>query len=229
MTDDVRYVRFSCRGYPAAEMTTRNEVLKPRELGFETDTLKSKLGDGVTAWNSLPYLSADVGDDLADIEALSPADDDFLQRKSGAWASRTVAQVKTDLGLGTAPLTASVDSGSAVALTSGSAADVAYVDLPVGAWIVTGNVAFFPNAATDMTILRAWISDVSATQPAPPNAGAFQQLVLPFATGSGQSLSAGSAVFTVASGTTRIHLGTRCTFATNSLSAGGHLSAVRLT
>jgi hypothetical protein len=36
---------------------------------------------------------------LAAIAGLSPANDDFLQRKAGAWTNRTVAQVKTDLGL----------------------------------------------------------------------------------------------------------------------------------
>lgn len=37
--------------------------------------------------------------DLTTIAGLTPSDDDFLQRKGGAWANRTVAQVKTDLGL----------------------------------------------------------------------------------------------------------------------------------
>lgn len=37
--------------------------------------------------------------DLGTIAGLSPSNDDFLQRKSGAWANRTVAQVKSDLGL----------------------------------------------------------------------------------------------------------------------------------
>lgn len=55
MTDVIEYVRLSCRGYSAAEMASRNDVLKDRELGWETDTLKCKLGDGVTAYNSLPY------------------------------------------------------------------------------------------------------------------------------------------------------------------------------
>lgn len=131
-------------------------------------------------------------------------------------------------GIGTAPLTVTVDSGSAVSLTTGTAADVGFIDLTEGTWAVTGNASFFPNAATDMSILRAWISDVSATQPSPPNIGAFQQLVLPFSTGSGQSLSAGAALFTVPTGTTRVYLGVRCTFAINTLSAGGHLSATRV-
>lgn len=30
---------------------------------------------------------------------LTPSDDDFLQRKAGAWANRTLTQVKTDLGI----------------------------------------------------------------------------------------------------------------------------------
>lgn len=52
---DIQYIRFSCRGYSAAEMASRNDVLNDRELGWETDTLRCKLGDGVTDWASLPY------------------------------------------------------------------------------------------------------------------------------------------------------------------------------
>jgi hypothetical protein len=37
--------------------------------------------------------------DLTAIAGLAPADNDLLQRKSGAWTSRTPAQVKTDLSL----------------------------------------------------------------------------------------------------------------------------------
>lgn len=37
--------------------------------------------------------------DLTAIAGLSPTNDDVLQRKSGAWTNRTVAQVKTDLAL----------------------------------------------------------------------------------------------------------------------------------
>lgn len=37
--------------------------------------------------------------DLTAIAGLSPSNDDVLQRKSGAWTNRTVAQLKTDLAL----------------------------------------------------------------------------------------------------------------------------------
>lgn len=41
----------------------------------------------------------DVDSDLTAIAGLSATNDDFIQRKSGAWTNRTVAQVKTDLAL----------------------------------------------------------------------------------------------------------------------------------
>src|SRR5260370_14707 len=37
--------------------------------------------------------------DLAAIAALTPSNNDVLQRKSGAWTNRTPAQLKTDLAL----------------------------------------------------------------------------------------------------------------------------------
>jgi len=37
--------------------------------------------------------------DLTTIAGLTPSNDDFLQRKSGAWANRTIAQVQADLGV----------------------------------------------------------------------------------------------------------------------------------
>lgn len=37
--------------------------------------------------------------DLTAIAALSPANDDVIQRKAGVWANRTITQVKTDLSL----------------------------------------------------------------------------------------------------------------------------------
>lgn len=45
------------RGDTAAAWTAANPVLGEREVGWETDTRQSKLGDGVTAWSSLPYVA----------------------------------------------------------------------------------------------------------------------------------------------------------------------------
>jgi hypothetical protein len=59
------------------------------------------VGSGITATDDSGNDETDVtlDADLNTIAALSPSNDDFLQRKSGAWTNRTIAQVKTDLAL----------------------------------------------------------------------------------------------------------------------------------
>lgn len=44
----------------AANWTSNNPTLDAGQPGFETDTLRWKLGDGSTAWNSLNYMAARV-------------------------------------------------------------------------------------------------------------------------------------------------------------------------
>lgn len=48
--------RFRLRGDVAADWTADNPVMLKNEIGFEEDTGRAKLGDGVTAWNALSYL-----------------------------------------------------------------------------------------------------------------------------------------------------------------------------
>jgi hypothetical protein len=45
----------------ALEWATANPTLADGEPAFEIDTLKFKVGDGVTAWNSLRYVGYDGG------------------------------------------------------------------------------------------------------------------------------------------------------------------------
>lgn len=45
----------------AAEWTSSNPILAAGEMGIETDTRKFKFGDGVAAWNTLAYASAEGG------------------------------------------------------------------------------------------------------------------------------------------------------------------------
>ena len=48
--------RIQIRRDTAANWTSANPTLAQGELGVETDTLKFKVGDGSTAWNSVNYL-----------------------------------------------------------------------------------------------------------------------------------------------------------------------------
>lgn len=47
--------RVQFPGYTAAKLAAVNPVLLAREVVYESDTGKRKVGDGVTAWNNLPY------------------------------------------------------------------------------------------------------------------------------------------------------------------------------
>lgn len=44
----------------ASQWTSANPTLASGEWGFETDTLKTKIGDGTTTWNSLAYATGSV-------------------------------------------------------------------------------------------------------------------------------------------------------------------------
>jgi hypothetical protein len=50
-------IQIQLRRATAAQWTTANTVLSQGELALETDSLKIKIGDGSTAWNSLAYYS----------------------------------------------------------------------------------------------------------------------------------------------------------------------------
>lgn len=55
-------IQIQLRRDPSTEWAAANPVLLPAEVGVETDTGKIKIGDGVTAWNSLGYAAATPGE-----------------------------------------------------------------------------------------------------------------------------------------------------------------------
>jgi hypothetical protein len=70
MADTINY-RFVMRRALAATWTSLNEILKEGEWGYEKDTSKVKIGDGVTAWNDLDYFAGSPGLTISD----TPPDD----------------------------------------------------------------------------------------------------------------------------------------------------------
>jgi hypothetical protein len=68
------YITIKLRRGTAAEWTATNPVLADGEFGAEKDTRKFKIGNGVTAWNSLQYWGGSGGGaadftDLGDVPA----------------------------------------------------------------------------------------------------------------------------------------------------------------
>jgi hypothetical protein len=60
MPETISY-RFVMRRALAATWAALNDVLLDGEWGWERDTGKLKIGDGVTAWNSLAYAVGESG------------------------------------------------------------------------------------------------------------------------------------------------------------------------
>lgn len=44
--------------------TEKNPILRAAEPGYELDTGKLKIGDGISAWNDLQYFNGDVQIDV---------------------------------------------------------------------------------------------------------------------------------------------------------------------
>ena len=59
-------IKIQLRRGTAAEWTSANPVLMQGEMGVETDTLKVKIGNGSTAWATLPYFTQGAKGDKGD-------------------------------------------------------------------------------------------------------------------------------------------------------------------
>lgn len=56
-------VRFKQLSKTSTEWTSLNPTLLEGEIGFEKDTKKIKVGDGITAWNNLDYITGSSSSD----------------------------------------------------------------------------------------------------------------------------------------------------------------------
>jgi hypothetical protein len=54
---EVIKTQFQLRRGKKATWETKNPILAKGEPGFETDTFGLKIGDGITPWIELPYIS----------------------------------------------------------------------------------------------------------------------------------------------------------------------------
>jgi len=118
------------------------------------------------------------------------------------------------------------NSASGVSMTSGTPATVTSVSLTAGDWDVSGAITYSPAASTTVSSIATGISTVAATLPA-NNTGAYNLLVLTFATGSAQVHGTQVVRVSVAS-TTTVYLVGSVTFGVSTLTANGFIRARRV-
>lgn len=119
-------------------------------------------------------------------------------------------------------VTSNVPSGSAVSLSNGTAADVTFIDLPVGDWDVFGNVSGVTTGMQLAQAFEAWTSTTSATA---PDDSLVSKAYGPSATLQNMFLVTPLLRVLVTSGTTRVYLSCLMNSATGTLTACGTISA----
>lgn len=124
-------------------------------------------------------------------------------------------------------ISATVASGSAVALTTATAKDVTSISLTAGDWDVWGTVCFTANALTTATVFQGGINTTTNTLPTPPGGGAYFQESLSVGAGGTEPCHSVGMMRQSLSGTTTVYLDAQSTFAVNSMSAYGYIGARR--
>lgn len=77
--DIIRFRRGTTHEWASSSPQPDGEVLKLGEPGYEKDTGKIKIGDGITGWNNLPYTSAGI----IVVEDIDHLINDVIQAGSG--------------------------------------------------------------------------------------------------------------------------------------------------
>ena len=93
-------LRFRVRRATAAQWTTSNEILLLGEIGYETDTRKKKIGDGVTVWTALKYdgiVSLVAGSNVT-VDSTDPQNPIINATGGGGSGMTQLAQVITTAG-----------------------------------------------------------------------------------------------------------------------------------
>lgn len=125
-------------------------------------------------------------------------------------------------------ISSAIPSGSSVSLTNNTTANVTSISLTAGDWDVSGQVAFFCNAATTSSAHIGAISTVSATLPTPGTlAGqAYAQSAVNYTAGTTPIFATGTTRISL-NATTTVYLLGFSTFAVNTMNVYGVITARR--
>ena len=141
------YMLFRVRRDTAAQWTALNPVLPDGEMALDQTTNQMKVGDGVTAWNDLLYMSGGIDPSTLTIASNKITDSTATGR--AVLTAATQAAARTAIGAGTGNGT----SNLAIGTTSTTAA--------------AGNDSRLSNTRTptDGTVTTAKLVDGSVTTP----------------------------------------------------------------
>jgi hypothetical protein len=140
----------------AAQWTSANPTLASGEQGFETDTLKLKIGDGSTAWNSLGYVATGATGTVTSVTAGTGLSGGTITSTGTIAIDSTVAtltgsQTLTNKTL-TAPVISSISNSGTVTLPTGS----------VTLASLTGTETFTNKTLTDPKINLAFDAETAS-------------------------------------------------------------------
>lgn len=111
--------RIKHRRDTGANWTASNPVLLDGELGWDKTAKKAKMGDGVTDWNSLPYMtSSDYNDltnkpDLSGYATMAAVNAAGFQTAAQVDTAITAKGYQTAAQVTTAIAAATIDGGNA--------------------------------------------------------------------------------------------------------------------
>jgi hypothetical protein len=118
-------------------------------------------------------------------------------------------------------------AGSAVSLTTATAANITSLSLAAGVWDVEGWAVLAGAGGASPTTIRGWVSATSAAAPTLPNKGGINYLnSAGFASNATNVLPTGQKRFTL-SETTTIYLSGQAFFVSGTMTAYGYLAARR--
>lgn len=124
-------------------------------------------------------------------------------------------------------VTATVDTGSPVSLTSNVAANITSISLTAGDWDVQGNPYIALGTTTTVSACNWWVSTTSATYPGGTLQVSYYSIAIPAA--ASQAFGFPTPMFRISiAGTTTVYFSIAATFATSTLTAAGSIRARRV-
>lgn len=127
---------------------------------------------------------------------------------------------------GGSPTGCATNTSTPVSLTTNTPVNIASISLTAGDYDVWGSVGFLPAGTTTTQNLQGWISTASATNPIPPNFGAYFYQPLSYPAGVAPFMPVGTRQINVSS-TTTVYLEVQAGFSVSTMTGYGFLAARR--